>query len=98
MTYASGIFRPLLAEEALEVAGDRVGGGEVLAEWWRVVRLVHRLLELLDERLHVRVARHGGVHLALVVLAGLLQRAAVHGDAGDPLEAADERQRRLGIG
>src|SRR5207302_5922265 len=50
-----------LAQEALEVTGDRLAGGQRAG----VVRLVgdRRLLQALDERLHLRVALHRGVDL-----------------------------------
>ena len=92
-------LRASLAQEALEVARDRVGRGQALLRR-RVLRLdlVHGRLEALDERLHLRVARDRRAHLALVVLGGGLQLPGVDDHAGGSLERPHQRQRDLGVG
>src|SRR5262249_23720958 len=87
-----------LAQEPLEVSRDGVGRGDVLGIGADVLDLVHRLLALLYERLHLGVAVDRRVDLALVVLGRFLEGAPVDGDSRESLEAADERQRRLRVG
>ncbi len=66
--------------------------------WIVVVLRGHRLLEALDERLHVRVALHGEIYLTVVVGARALEVRGVDGHADQPLELADQGQRRLRVG
>ena len=66
----------------------------------RLVRLLgsRRLLEPLDERLHVGIALHGRVDLALVVGRGVFELGGVDRDPDQALELADQRERGLRVG
>src|SRR5688500_18357449 len=85
-------IRAALLQIALEVACDRVRRGEAVGQV--ALHVVHPLLELLDERLHVGIARDGIVDLSLVLGGSLLERRGVDRQADEPLEAADQRERR----
>ena len=83
-----------LAQEPLQVAGDR------LARRQRdlfVGIAGGRLLEPLDERLHVGIALHGDVDLALVVGGRGLEFGGVDRHPDEPLELAHQRERRLRV-
>src|SRR5436305_3259675 len=85
-----------LAQEALELAGDRVAAGDVARiEVGPVV--VRGLFETLDERLHVGVALYREVHLALVFAGAPLELGRIDRDSDQTLELADQRQRSLRI-
>ena len=88
---------PALAQEALELAGEHVAGGEVVG-----VRLLLLLgggaLEALDERLHVGVGLDGAVDLALVLAGGRLELGGVDGDADDPSSLRTSASAPLGFG
>ena len=90
-----GLVVAALAQEALQIAGDRLAGGE--RPGLLVGLLAGRLLEALDERLHVGVALHREADLALVVGGRRLELGGVDRDADEPLELAHERERRLGV-
>src|SRR5215207_11259324 len=94
----SRVLRPALAQETLEIARNRVRGGQ-LALVGRVfgVLLVHRALEALHEGLHLRVARDSRGDLALVVVGRTLELGTVHSEAGGALEGAHKRQRHLRV-
>src|SRR3954469_2331127 len=88
----SGLARALgpvgaaLAEEALEVAGDRLAGGKVLLGDLVGLDLVHRALQPLDEGLDLGIARPRGAPLLLIALGGLLELRGLDGHSRRALE------------
>src|SRR3954470_9030246 len=68
-----------LAQEALKFPGEHVAGGHVLLGRAGVVG--RRLLEALDEGLHLGVGLNRGLDLALVLGRGALEVGCVDGDA-----------------
>jgi len=91
-----GVVVAALAQEALEIAGDRVAR----RKWSGLVaQLVgRRLFEALDERLDIGVALHGEVDLAVVVGGGRFEVARVDRDLHQALQLADQGERRLWVG
>src|ERR1019366_2202563 len=92
----AGPLGAALAKETLQVTGDR------LARRQGAGLVVHfdagGLLQPLYERLHVWIALHRDVDLAVVVRSGVFKFRGVDRHADKPFQLADQSERSLGIG
>src|SRR5437588_10553894 len=86
---AGDVVAAPLPEEPLQVTRDRVARGK---RPLGVLLAAGRLLEALDERLHLGVALDGDVDLALVVGGRRLELGGIDGNADEALELAHERE------
>src|SRR5665809_153736 len=84
-----------LAQEALEVACDRLARGNVVGELDRVGLL---LLEPVDELLDLGVGGDRPVDLLVEALRGLLQLGGLDRDSRQALRPAQEGERGLRVG
>ena len=85
----------LLAQEALELLGDRVAAGDVLLR--EAGDLVLLLLEPLDHLLDLGVGGDGLGDLLLEGGGGLLELGGLDGDPDHALEPAQQRQAGLRV-